>query len=94
MRPHIYPQLYTIAGDEADADRIQVVQNRHWRLCAIDTKLALAVMPLVDSICFGRSALGGWEEAPAPALNGMRWEERKVRKTGSLSMTRIFLHCT
>jgi hypothetical protein len=26
--------------------------------------LALAAMPLVDSICFGRSALGGWEEAP------------------------------
>ena len=33
-------------------------------------------MLLVDLTCFGRSALGGWEEAPGPAeLNGMRWEE-------------------
>lgn len=30
MRPYIYPQLYIIAGGEADADRIREVQNRHW----------------------------------------------------------------
>jgi len=71
MRPHIYPQPYIIAGDEADADRIQVVQNHHWRLRAIDTRLALAAMPLIDLICFGRSALGGWAEAPGPA----EWDE-------------------
>ena len=64
MRPYIYPQLYIIAGGEADADRIRVVQNRHWSYVLQIQGWPWQPRRLVDSICFGRSALGGWEEAP------------------------------